>query len=1154
MEQPAFIKPTDSKPYASDGVEIARQALIEQRPVVAVLGQLSGWTTDEDPVLEAALDHAGRRGTAWRDLLGTDPLPPKYYDWLAGRFQRRLPSSALEAISEVPFSAVFTSSVDPGLANLLASGGREPEPILLGTSQPRVIRSRRRLPVYYLYGRAGGGNSDLLPPLSKGGLAQRRIRHSISMLKNIEETTTPFGIIAIDGFDPSKDWLRAEDVLAFISSAPRGGVLWCGPEPVFEAEDAAIYESLRVSGTIVRDLRSLAVVMSEAMAGIDTNFVETWGEPELITLAANRKLVLDPRLRLVTQTSASIVDDSWMGFLPPLRPDQEHVAFHNFHGLIGSSRIAFEGVRRGFAIERDFENPLWERISKALAHHHAEQGAIILHGQSGVGKSIALARLAFKAREAGNAVLLAHGRVPQASDVSEFLQAVDQSGGMTLMIVDSTVPPARYNDLLRSFRSLGHRVVVVGSCYRIDGKSPDGASRLVEVPALLSDGEQKRFMELVASHAPDVSARLKEVSKSEYALARFYRYLPDSRGRISEGLGREALLTERELRTRGASPRVRPVATALGLALLEAGFGDAEAPLFEDHAPDDASGPASRVIDYVMSASRLFKAVPVGLLLRAISSDLTLPSGACDINLLVDLFEGQDLFRWKYGDEEGADLLITARLQIEAEIVCNRRLGGPRGEAEALIALIHYAHRAGAEDNEETRFVADIVQALGPDGPAGDRYKDQFADVARALTQLRTQSGIMNGRLMLQESALRRAFVRKHEGISSDQKAALLVEATTAVDGALEAIDEGAGRIYASRRTKEHLLVERAATYGFLATDSAQRIGKPLQVWSSYKAARDAVRLATSRVDSYMPLDISLWLSIRMLKEATDLDTGQELELKADLLSTLDSVDVGALDAIQSEMFQRQRLSAAEVLKDTAIGDEAFDALDASGSAAGYYLRARSLAPRRDKNDSVISGTDMERASAAAAYLGQHYNRISADPRCMQLLLDMHWIRSTGKWLFRGLRQPLPYLRDDRFRSQSLLLDLGLQQTDGLQNRYRYLQAVFTWLEDSEETAIRIWRELDSETRYVEAGRVLARHIITDESQQPVVYSGIVERQITRDRWSIYVEAVGRRVDLLASSFPSEDLAVGRTVRDFAISFNYRGPIADRLAVRLASR
>ena len=778
----------------------------------------------------------------------------------------------------------------------------------------------------------------------------------------------------------------------------------------------------------------------------------------------------------------------------------------------------------------------------------------MVHGQSGVGKSVALARLALKARKAGFAVLLAHGRVPQAGDASEFLQAVDRLGGTTLVIADATAAAARYDDLLRSLRSLGHRAVVLGSCYRIQDGTRIGADRAIEVPELLSSGEQTQLINLVERHAPDVTARVVNASKSEHALARFYRYLPESRGRIAEGLGREALLFERELRERGARPRATRPVTALAIALLDAGFGEVDQPLFEHHSVDDVSGPAAKVVDYIMSASRLFKSVPVGLVLRAVSRDMMLSNGATDTNLLVDLFGGQDLFRWWFGDDEGSDLLIGARLQIEAEIVCNRRLGGPRSEVEALTDLIDCAHRAGPEDNEETRFVAEIVQALGPDGPAGDRYRDQFADVARALTRLRLQNGVMNGRLMLQESALRRAFVRRHTELDSESKAELLLEATAAVDGALEAIDEGGTRVYASRRTREHLLVERAATYGFLATDTAQRAGSPAQVWSSYKAARDAARLATSRVDSYMPLDISLWMPTRILKEAANLSPEQELELKADLLSTLDLVDPSSLDPTQFDLFQKQRLSVADVLQDVSIGNDAFAELDASGSTVGYYLRARDLAPPRDAPDGRFSPADVQRATAAAAYLGGHYARVASDSRCLQLLLNMEWIRSTGRRLFKGLRQPLPVQRDHRIRARNILLDLGLAQAEGLQARYRYLEAVLTWLDGSEDTAIRAWRELDNETRYVEAGRVLARHVVTDDKQQPVIYSGIAERQIADDRWSIYVEALGRRVDLLAGSFPNEDLAVGRTVRNFAVAFNYRGPLADRVSARQISR
>jgi hypothetical protein len=89
------------------------------------------------------------------------------------------------------------------------------------------------------------------------------------------------------------------------------------------------------------------------------------------------------------------------------------------------------------------------------------------------------------------------------------------------------------------------------------------------------------------------------------------------------------------------------------------------------------------VIDYVMAASRLYKWVPVNLILRAVVSEGLAGTANTNIELVRELFEGQDIFRWRFADEQGEELQVGARLQIEAELVCNGRLGGSNGEAHA---------------------------------------------------------------------------------------------------------------------------------------------------------------------------------------------------------------------------------------------------------------------------------------------------------------------------------------------------------------------------------------------------------------------------------------------------------------------------------------
>lgn len=1134
------------------GEELLLQFVKAGRPVVAVLGQSVGYSvSNPDPVLSKAFDKAEKSGVAWSELLGREPLPENFFTWLGERFVRRTPSSSLVLTSEFRFSAVFTSSIDPGIGNIFASGGREPELVLLGTPLPRVLRSVRRPPIYYLFGRASAGVAEMQPPMTIRGLATRRTRHTSAMLRNLDETSTILGLIVIDGYNPEKDWLRPEEVLTGLCSAPVSGVLWCGEEPKFTGEDFALYEELRDNGIIIRDERDFSQLSVHVKNDSALSGLESWSEPEIVSLSENRKLITSAKLRLHTQASASIVDDSWMGFLSPHSEDEEALYFQNFHGLIGGMRATFEGIRRNYSIVRDFEPSLWERVERALSQHHAQQGAIIVHGQSGVGKSIAVVRLAIRAREHGAAVLIAQGRVPQPGDLSEFLQAVDKIGGVTLVVVDATTSLHRYDDLLRALRSGGHRVVVVGTSYRIE-QAGNPKYRFFEASSTLSGKEQKSLSELIKVFVPDFEHVKTEVH-SEHALAKFYWSLPLSRGRISDGLGRETTVVERELRTRGAKPKpIRSVGT-LGELLIAQGLKHPEAPLIVDSSDFDISSdsPAGKLIDYVMAASRLYKSIPLSLVFRAITVDRGYMGHGMDLDLVMELFEGQDLFRWKQADDEGSEYLIGARLQIEAELVCNRRLGGADAEAAALIHLIHCATRAGPDDSEETFFVAEIAHALGPDGPAGNRYSNSYADVGRALTKLRELTGVSNGRLMLQESALRRAYVRTHNDILPEDKERLLEEATVVVDTALQIIEQKGNRgIFASRRTREHLWVERAATYGFLATDSAQRDKSGNAVWSSYKAAREAVRIATGRVDSYIPLDIALWMPARILRESNVLNSVQTIEIQADLRATLDLIDTSALDATQFDQYQRQRMQLAEILNDAELAEDAFDALIQAGSTAGYYIRAKALSPTKVEGVDEVSESIVQQARQASNYLRNVYSSISSDIRCLQLLLSMEWLVFTRRWIFQGTRQPLPVKEAQILVIRDILLDMSALGANQLQPRFRYLEAVMFWLSNNEKTSMEVWRRLASETEYVEAGRVTNRHILTDENFQPKIFSGIVERRLGAERWSVRVEGLGQCVDLTENYFPGLDLSIGKVVRDFSIVFNYRGTLADPHASR----
>ena len=514
-----------------------------------------------------------------------------------------------------------------------------------------------------------------------------------------------------------------------------------------------------------------------------------------------------------------------------------------------------------------------------------------------------------------------------------------------------------------------------------------------------------------------------------------------------------------------------------------------------------------------------------------------------DLSMIAHLFRNLDLFRWRAADRETSDLYIGPRLTLEAEVLCRYRFGGAASEAHRLLELILAVRDDGRDDGQnEVRFLLDLLQQVGPGGRRDERYKYAYIDIARALTQLRTRYGTIDARLILQESAFRRHAVRLHV-VEDGARLPLLEEARDVIQFALDGIAED--RIHVVRRTKGSLLVERAAIYGFLARNLAENGADVADIWRSYGAARTAIDQAVSASDNYYPYDIGLWTPSDLLG-CERLMESQRAELTADLYSTLDQVNVSSLPPTQRDKFLERQMKVGTSLRDQRLTDRAYAELEASGSTAGYFLRAREFIGDFDRNADAIDDARIRRgARCAAEFLGDRFDRIVGDQRCLRLLLEARWIVELGTWPLRGERQPLPF----RDGSRSELLDIvrALNQAAGgaAGHVHRYLEAVLAWLTGDARYATGIFRDVAQETDHEFPGRVVRRHAITDADGTPCLFAGRVEQDRGHGHWSIRVDGLDRRVDLLSRDFPNEDIAYGRAVSGFSIAFNFIGPIAD---------
>ena len=694
-------------------------AIEEQKPIILILGH-DAWIEpqDEDVLLAKALAKLGSKETqkGWAAILDAASSFPDFSQWLAERFERRVPPLLLEAVCELPWSAVFTTALDPALERLLSTRGRQAKIVLTADEHPEVTRSRIRPPLYYLFSRAGERDPQALPPTNRLEFTVRQAHHAAPLLKRVLDTATTLGLVVVEGFASGRDWLRIEDLLGAVGKSVPKQILWFGGQPKFKSEgDRELFNDAVKSECILVETKHLGALVAELRA------LDQIGDP--IPLASEDAGVVSvngktcfttPEERLRVEAAASIADNSWTPLLPPLGPEAEYNAFRRFHGNLEGSRFRVEGVRRGFAIEREFEKDLQQRIRSALAHPAHVNKPIIVEGQSGTGKSLALARIVAQVREEKTAaVLYATDRIPRADDLDRFCTSMEKQGsGVTLIVCDANRNIDLYDELLAGLQSRGRRIVVVGSQYRADGSEEMKGRHIIEAPNRLRPNERQSLNELLVRYSEFLSHQFEksdpDILAEENFLAVLYRFLPSSRSHIGAGLGAEARYIERLLQERGSQQReVRPL-SQLHEQLIEKGIVDKYHIIFNRKSAEEqanSEGEASRIINLVMVAGWLDCPVPVNLLIRTVSGSR---QGTDDLSWIADLFRNLDLFRWE-SDSEGNAWLVRPRLTLEARILCQRRIGNIDGEIDCLLQLIRCV-RSGIGREDEIPFLLNLLR------------------------------------------------------------------------------------------------------------------------------------------------------------------------------------------------------------------------------------------------------------------------------------------------------------------------------------------------------------------------------------------------------------------------------------------------------------
>ena len=1121
---------------------------LQRGPAFLLLGQAYlGAETGVDPFLSELLRKFGATSdisSHYRALLESEAgiSPEASLAWMDELCRRISTPDWLKTVASYSWSGVYASAIDSVWPTEFRTSWRDVYPLFEEKYKPENPRNRLVLHLTFLYGCVNRSDEAERPPLVPFELTKRR-QVALGLARRLSEEVTPFGTLVVDGYAGNADWLTLDDLLPIVDA------LNTGQTHIFSATHGLLthpdIKYLTEKGKLTLHEEGLAQVLSR---GHELGFLRLGVAPD--REESGRRIAIEDKVLAVPREiwnqvsrSATVVDDSMLVEPPSLSDDARYREFRRFLSE-SALRPLWSGYARGFAYTRRYGKILFSRTEFRLKQTTLNDEPTILHGQTGTGKTVALAELAYQIRKLSKYPVLFIERKtqrPLAADIDHFCQWAEDNGAPSCLVIwDGMLDPREYSEFLRILTSRGRKIVLVGSSYRQSRQYARG-DRFVEAPARLSQEETNEFTRFLSGFLPSIDQRLGSalVAHDESYLAALYRLLPPTRSLIRSGVSREIGHAEQAFAqvARSVSQYHRNMGT-LAYALAEAGIIGQESSLLENTTLVDGEHITGfqDLIGLIMVPGRFGLNVPIELLLRAWGKGAVLD--------FLQLFENVDVLRW-YEDSQGR-VMVAPRNPLEAQIVVQTRLGGPRTEVAFIKKLLTEVHddRESSSQNAEVEFAVSILRAVGAQGRNNAYFAPHFRDLADSLQELRTNRGIKNPRIMLQEANLLRATALRL-GRNGEQE-----EERKILEGVEELLRQALNLFDGDRRTaslRAAIMNELATTLGSQAKNMIAS-NQPAEAARFFQSAREATHEARLLDPAnYYPIDVLSWVT-RDLLASDMLDERSRTEAIADLLNVFQTTEIHDLDDNQLERFNSRRVEFGDLLGDKHLSEEAFAQLIGQGSCAGFYLRASRMAGNfRTRNK--LTDENFKNIRTALSYLEEKRQEVSGDARCLELFLDLSWMLHTRTRLFEGERQtpPLNQVQWRQFLQAIHDLEATGQSHRGV--ALEFLRGLCLFHLNEVEEAIQVFRDVEIGADQVYGRRRVVRsYLASTQDGQPRTFHGTV-RWISENerRGEVYVEELRRHLLFLPREFGRPGISHGEPLGDFHIAFNFLGPIADPL-------
>lgn len=834
---------------------------------------------------------------------------------------------------------------------------------------------------------------------------------------------------------------------------------------------------------------------------------------------------------------------------------------HFFQFLKNSAKEnEWYGYENHFNFPRDEDEIIYEEVKRKLKNSNNKK-PLLIYGQSGAGKTIAINNLAYRIfMEKEYPVVqiktdkIEFSKRNKFQDITnqnkkfELLQnqlnyLLDLGAKNILLIWDLSIYSSDYINiylsLFRALTSRGINVVLICSGYD-NGESTSDLNNstyfdAINLSVILKKNDQfQQFKDYLLKNTRYTSSQIDEIinilkkeNTENNLFAIFYHFFEVVQPVLSEGVRDEAINTLDTV-IKKCQESETPDLTVMELALKKAGLliskdkHNINEKQYED---------INKLLIISCICSKFSAKLPVNLALRLLDNfDLTLIKNAVKI----------PFFKYSYNDI--GDIFFEVRTPLEANIILKALTINTDLEIDYICKLLEHiecGNNYNFISDYEITCAADLLHNIGPNSERRRNYIDYYPKLISQLEQIKN-GRLLDRRLVLAEvNFIREYAVEKHKlSQINDEKY------INYLHKAIEIC-----RLYDSNSLLTDyyyimLKIEEANSHNRVFS-----VTHELQELEDAKKAAEEVMAVTDNQYAY-----TIWIK-SCLDQLQTSDKNDE-KLISKLLYFVDNIRTNNYELDYDKEMVSLFTKTYELLGDS-VEEKYLNQLIEDKNPLGVYIKAI----KRIKNSSLelldffkkdnYSSQNIETLKSVIIDIleSTDYKELTyTSPECLFLLLKLKWVVLTGKSFLKEEKQRIG-LSADKWKE---ILDIcehyeNCREKDSPLEKNNvavmYFEALcLSQLEKYSESfdVITQIREI-TKVGYYSAKRVYSRHYLCDENGKPKEFSGTISK------------IKGNTISIKINNFPNIpvhssrsvlndiDIEEGKFISDFYIGIGYMG-------------